>query len=74
MKNTSIWLCFLAIIPAATMMHPTFASLIAVVILTMMVFAVRFVAHWEGRADMKQRMRPSTARNWRGRMCGERRP
>lgn len=48
-NRVSIWLCFCTLIVAATMMHPTFASLIAIFILGFLVFAIRTVAHIEGR-------------------------
>lgn len=48
-NRVSIWLCFCALIVSATMMHPTFASLIAIFILGFLVFAIRTVAHIEGR-------------------------
>lgn len=48
-NRVSIWLCFCALVVAATMMHPTFASLIAIGILAFLVFAIRTIAHIEGR-------------------------
>ena len=50
MGNTaSIWLCFLTSLPAATMMHPTFASLVAICFGLAGTFAIRAVSHREGR-------------------------
>lgn len=48
-NRVSIWLCFCALIVASTMMHPTFGSLIAIFIVGFLVFAIRTVAHIEGR-------------------------
>lgn len=47
--NASAWLCFATIIPAATMMHPTGASIFSIILVTCLVFSVRFVARLEGR-------------------------
>lgn len=50
-SKASIWLCFMTVIPACTMMSPTFASLIAVFVMIVLIFLVRFVARLEGRAE-----------------------
>lgn len=50
-NNASIWIAFGTVIPAATMMHPTFASLVAILFVLGGVFTVRFVAHLEARGD-----------------------
>lgn len=47
----SIWLCFLTALPAATMMQPTFASLIAIAMVLGFSFVLRYVAHREGRRN-----------------------
>lgn len=48
-NRLSIWLSFCALLPAATMMHPTGASLLALIMIALFIFAVRTVAHIEGR-------------------------
>lgn len=49
-SKASVWLSFAVLLPAATMMHPTGASLLALGIIMALVFLMRFVAHLEGRA------------------------
>jgi hypothetical protein len=44
------------IIPAATMMQASFASLIAIVILGILVFLMRAVAHLEGRQMEREKL------------------
>lgn len=48
-NRLSVWLSFCTLIVAATMMHPTGASLIAIFFVALGIFAVRTVAHIEGR-------------------------
>jgi hypothetical protein len=47
-NHLSIWLSFAALLPAATMMQPTFASLVALLLIGLLVFLMRAVAHVEG--------------------------
>jgi MFS-type transporter involved in bile tolerance (Atg22 family) len=49
-NKLSVWLGMGTIVPASTMMHPTFASLIAIIVFAVGIFVLRFVAHCEGRA------------------------
>lgn len=50
-NRASIWLSFAVMIVAATMMHPTFASLLAMAIIAGLLFALRWAAHVEGRSQ-----------------------
>lgn len=52
-NHTSTWLMVGVLLPAATMMHPTFASLIAIGVIIVLLFALRWVAHMEGYAAGK---------------------
>jgi hypothetical protein len=45
----SVWLSFMVLIVAATMMHPTGASLIAICVIGGLLAILRWVAHIEGR-------------------------
>lgn len=47
-NKASIWLSFAVLVVAATMMHPTFASLLAMGIIAGLLWAVRWAAHIEG--------------------------
>ena len=49
-NRASIWLSFLIAIVAATMMHPSFASMVSMVLIGALLVALRAVAHIEGRA------------------------
>ncbi len=51
MKGASVWLCFVTTLPAATMMHPTFASLIAICFVLGGAFAIRAAARWEAKGE-----------------------
>ena len=50
-NKASVWLCFMVLIVASTMMHPTGASLIAIGIIAGLLFLLRWIAHIEGAAD-----------------------
>jgi len=50
-NRASIWLCFAVMVVAATMMHPTFASLLAMCLIAILLALVRWTAHVEGRND-----------------------
>ena len=52
-NRASIWLSFIVLVIAATMMHPTFASLIAIGLIAVALAVLRWVAHVEGRADAR---------------------
>lgn len=47
-NKASLWICFMVLIVAATMMHPSFASLIAIVIIAALLALLRWTAHVEG--------------------------
>ncbi len=44
----SSWLCVVVLIVAAIMMHPTFASLLAIAIIAGLLLLLRWVARTEG--------------------------
>jgi hypothetical protein len=48
-NKASIWICFMVLILAATMMHPTGASVITILMMAGLLLLLRFVAHIEGR-------------------------
>ncbi len=50
-NRVSIWLCFLVAIIAAVMMQPGFAAHVALMIIGILLVALRWVAHIEGRGD-----------------------
>ncbi len=47
-NNVSVWLCFMVMIVAATMMHPSFASLLSIGVIAVLLIILRWVAHIEG--------------------------
>lgn len=47
-NKASLWICFMVLIVAATMMHPSFASLISIVTIAGLLGALRRIAHSEG--------------------------
>lgn len=49
-NRVSIWLCFVSFSVTATMMHPNFASLVALAINGLLLGSIRTVAHIEGRS------------------------
>jgi hypothetical protein len=50
-NRASVWLTFAVLIISAAMMHPSFATLIALAIETGLLVALRFCAHVEGRSS-----------------------
>ena len=48
-NRASVWLSFTILVVAATMMHPTGASLFAIVIIGVLLTILRWVAHLEGK-------------------------
>lgn len=50
-NRASIWLCFMVMIVASTMMTPHFGSLLAIGIIAILVFTLRTIAHIEGHAS-----------------------
>jgi hypothetical protein len=61
MTNLATWLCFAAVVPAAVMMRPSFASLIAVAVLIACVVTLRLVARAEGAAAVNRSRREGGA-------------
>lgn len=47
-NSLSVWLSFVTACVAATMMHPTISSLVALVIILILLALIRWVAHIEG--------------------------
>lgn len=48
-SKASAWVALVIFVVAATMMHPTFASLIAEALIGVLLFLMRWLAHIEGR-------------------------
>jgi hypothetical protein len=48
-NRASIWLAFVVLVLAATMMQPSFASLVTILLIAAFLFALRWAAHLEGR-------------------------
>jgi len=53
-KRLSIWLLLLSLAFAASMMHPGFATMIALTMLLVLMLAMRFIAHFEGQYMLKE--------------------
>jgi hypothetical protein len=49
-NKASVWIAFCIAIVAATMMHPTFASVLSIIAIGALLCVLRWVAHMEGRA------------------------
>lgn len=52
--NASLWLCLVIVVLAATMMHPTGASLLSILLIGVLLAAVRWTARREGEARATQ--------------------
>ena len=50
-SRASLWLALTILVVAATMMHPTFASLLAIALIAVLLLALRWAARLEGRAS-----------------------
>lgn len=48
-NRASIWIAFMVLILAATMMHPTGASVVTILLMAALLAVMRWVAHLEGR-------------------------
>jgi hypothetical protein len=53
-NRASLCLLIVSLVMTAIMMHPTFASLVVLAVDTGLLFALRFVAHLEGRGIAAQ--------------------
>ena len=56
-NNVSVWLVVVSLMVTATMMHPTFASLLTLTLNTGVLFALRMVARAEGRHQLEEQRR-----------------